>query len=112
MFSLFFIVDKESCCFHSTQGFDVVIQRITLSVLKVVKETYDAHLQIYSIGQGGHVGVTTLETAVADGQKDPVMVSPRPRTVPHVVGYKGYTTGPCEGLSSQENRKWYVFIGV
>ena len=32
VFSLFFIVDKESRCFHSTQGFAVDIQCITLSL--------------------------------------------------------------------------------
>ena len=31
VFSLFFIVDKESRCFHSTQGFDIDIQFIALT---------------------------------------------------------------------------------
>ena len=30
VFSLFFVVDKESCCFQSTHDFDVVIQLIAL----------------------------------------------------------------------------------
>ena len=32
VFSLFFVVDNESCCFQSTQDFDVVITLIALSL--------------------------------------------------------------------------------
>ena len=40
VFSLFFIVDKESRCFHSTQGFAVDIQRIAPSLSSSVNPSH------------------------------------------------------------------------